>query len=113
MKKVLICILFIGSLSNFSYSQTLYSTIKDKLDEAIREDSRTWKVSDYEGSLTLTDAKEVNGIIHCEGTFKYSVLTTGTIHYKAKVKAVLDEIVVQKIWWTQPVTDVTYIIGSD
>ncbi|PIY07527.1 MAG: hypothetical protein COZ18_16970 [Flexibacter sp. CG_4_10_14_3_um_filter_32_15] len=111
MKKIFFSFLLIFPIT--AYSQSMYSEIKSKIDYMIYQDSKSWKASKYKGGLTLLEAKEKSNHYLCSGTFKYKVWGVGTIHYQAIVKVVLDEIVVKKIWWTQPYTNVTYTIGGD
>lgn len=94
------------------HAQSAYSVIKYKIDQRIEQDSRTWKASKYMGDLSLDDVTESGNKLIATGTFKYKVLGVGTIHYTAELKMVLDEVIVKKIYWTQPYTGVLYQIGE-
>ncbi|NOT37858.1 MAG: hypothetical protein HOP11_10815 [Saprospiraceae bacterium] len=93
-------------------AQSAYSTIRSKIDYRISMDSKTWKASKYMGDLTLDDVTENGTMLKATGTFKYKVIGIGTINYTADLKMVLDEIIVKKIYWTQPYTGVLYQIGD-
>lgn len=83
-------------------SASTYSMLRNGLDAHVANDSSRWLVGTYKGNLKITNAEELSERkFDVEGTFNTetefgSVLTR---HYKARVKIVLGDVVIESCCW--------------
>ena len=82
------------------------------------KDSQSWKASEFvSGSVNINDVEEEGRKLITKGTFIANVTQwpfggRRTINFTAEVKQVLDDIVIKKIWWIQPITGLYWCVGE-
>mgnify|MGYP000736800582 CR=1 FL=1 len=99
MKKILLAALILISSGATVYSQSLLSIITNKVERNLSSSLQ----ERYKGNVNITDALETGSYIIVTGSFDYQIQTwigpgnTVSRPFKAKVKAVLDEVQVVKL----------------
>jgi hypothetical protein len=99
-------------------AQSVKSILESRIETMMRDDSRTWKASNYIlNSANITDSSERTDYLIISGQFKAQITQwpfrgVRNIDFQAKVVMLLGEPTVKKIWWIQPILESTYCIGD-
>lgn len=118
MRKIVLIHILLLCFSLESNAQTLLKHIESEIQTMIYNDSKSWKASEYVyGTVAINDATDGRQKLIVKGTFvanvtQWPVRGKRTISYTAEVKKVLDDVVIKKIYWTQPITNLNWCIGD-